>query len=85
MEKQIEQLEIANKFLQGIAESQCVKIRALEKEIHDIKQLGSGGCSILDTLPDKELEKLKSMAISENLNLCEDKDAEQKPNDPKSV
>ena len=85
MEKQIENLETANKFLQGIAESQCVKIRALELEVKKLKELGSEGCSILDTLPDKDLEKLKSMAIDINLNLDTNKDAEQKPDDSKSV
>lgn len=85
MEKQIEHLETANTFLQGIAESQCVKIRELEKQVFELKQLGSGGYSILDTLPDKSLEKLKSMVIDENLNLDTNKDAEQKSNDSKSV
>jgi len=85
MEKELANLETANKFLQGIAESQCVKIRELEKQVFELKQLGSGGNSILDTLPDKELEKLKSMAIDENLNLDTNKDAEQKPDDSKSV
>jgi len=65
MEKQIEQLEIANKFLQAIAEEQTKKIKALQEEIDNLKKLGSGGCSIIDSLPEEDIEKLREAAIEE--------------------
>jgi len=66
MEKQIEQLEIANKFLQAIAEEQTKKIKALQEEIDNLKKLGSGGFSIIDSLPEEDIEKLREAAIEEN-------------------
>jgi len=65
MEKQIEQLEIANKFLQAIAEEQTKKIKALQEEIDNLKKLGSGGFSIIDSLPEEDIEKLREAAIEE--------------------
>tara|TARA_R100000664_G_scaffold32904_1_gene48721 strand:+ start:41 stop:241 length:201 start_codon:yes stop_codon:yes gene_type:complete len=65
MEKQIEQLETANKFLVGITSEQTKKIQALQEEIDKLKKLGSGGCSILDTLPEEDIEKLRKAAVEE--------------------
>ena len=65
MEKQIEQLEIANKFLVGITSEQTKKIQALQEEIDRLKKLGSDGCSILDTLPEEDIEKLRKAAVEE--------------------
>ena len=69
MEKQIEQLETANKFLVGITSEQTKKIQALQEEIDKLKKLGSSGgslgCSILDTLPEEDIEKLRKAAVEE--------------------
>lgn len=65
MEKQIEQLETANKFLVGITSEQTKKIQSLQEEIDKLKKLGSGGCSILDTLPEEDIEKLRKAAVEE--------------------
>jgi len=65
MEKQIEQLETANKFLVGITSEQTKKIQSLQEEIDKLKKLGSGGYSILDTLPEEDIEKLRKAAVEE--------------------
>tara|TARA_R100000656_G_scaffold110372_1_gene82381 strand:+ start:332 stop:556 length:225 start_codon:yes stop_codon:yes gene_type:complete len=64
--EQMEYIIHSNQFLQKIATEQTNKIRKLEEEIKKLKELGSGGCSILEELPEEELDKLKAMAIEEN-------------------
>jgi len=64
--EQIEYIIQSNQFLQKIATEQTKKIKKLEEDIKKLKELGSGGCSILEELPEEELDKIKAMAIEEN-------------------
>ena len=63
--EQIEYIFNSNQFLQKIATEQTKKIQALQEEIDRLKKLGSDGCSILDTLPEEDIEKLRKAAIEE--------------------
>ena len=69
-DKQIEYIFQSNLFLQKIATEQTKKIQALQEEIDRLKKLGSSGgslgCSIIDTLPEEDIEKLREAAIEEN-------------------
>ena len=64
-DEQIEYIFQSNQFLQKIATEQTKKIQALQEEIDKLKKLGSDGCSILDTLPEEDIEKLRKAAIEE--------------------
>lgn len=64
-DEQIQYIFQSNQFLQKIATEQTKKIRKLEEEIDRLKKLGSDGCSILDTLPEEDIEKLRKAAIEE--------------------
>mgnify|MGYP006000498125 FL=1 len=65
-DEQIEYIFQSNLFLQKIATEQTKKIQALQEEIDKLKKLGSLGCSIIDTLPEEDIEKLRKAAIEEN-------------------
>lgn len=65
-DEQIEYIFQSNLFLQKIATEQTKKIQALQEEIDKLKKLGSLGCSIIDTLPEEDIEKLREAAIEEN-------------------
>ena len=65
-DEQIEYIFQSNQFLQKIATEQTKKIQALQEEIDRLKKLGSDGCSILDSLPEEDIEKLRKAAIEEN-------------------
>ena len=65
-DEQIEYIFQSNQFLQKIATEQTKKIQALQEEIDRLKKLGSDGCSILDSLPEEDIEKLREAAIEEN-------------------
>ena len=64
-DEQIEYIFQSNQFLQKIATEQTKKIQALQEEIDRLKKLGSDGCSILDSLPEEDIEKLRKAAIEE--------------------
>ena len=64
-DEQIEYIFQSNQFLQKIATEQTKKIQALQEEIVKLKKLGSDGCSIIDTLPEEDIEKLRKAAIEE--------------------
>jgi|TARA_R100000655_G_scaffold74008_1_gene112512 uncharacterized protein YgbK (DUF1537 family) len=64
-DEQIEYIFQSNQFLQKIATEQTKKIQALQEEIDRLKKLGSDGCSILDTLPEEDIEKLRKAAVEE--------------------
>ena len=65
-DEQIEYIFQSNQFLQKIATEQTKKIQALQEEIDRLKKLGSDGCSILDSLPEEDIEKLRKAAIEGN-------------------
>ena len=64
-DEQIQFIFQSNQFLQKVATEQTKKIQALQEEIDKLKKLGSDGCTILDTLPEEDIEKLRKAAIEE--------------------
>ena len=64
-DEQIEYIFQSNQFLQKIATEQTKKIQSLQEEIDKLKKLGSSGYSILDTLPEEDIEKLRKAAVEE--------------------
>jgi len=64
-DEQIQYIFKSNQFLQKVATEQTKKIQALQEEIDKLKKLGSDGCTILDTLPEEDIEKLRKAAVEE--------------------